>query len=350
MEIFLYLAGRYLAHNIDDKGVLAYTLNPTNGKTDSPPGTSPMLRNMAGAWVLAEIANYFGSNFFRDAAKRHLGYIAKNFFKVDGEIGYLNVGEKPKLGMSAFFVLAHNSIGDPNFLKDESDRLTKLLLFMENKELGCIYPWYTKPLTTSAEDPGQVYYPGEALTALMALYDKYKKPEYIELTKRVFPFYQKLFRTHKDRRGLIGWMSKPYSKVFLHTGDQKYADFVFELADLICGEQKTNSSDPFTFGSFQKSKTSYSTGVWLEGVAEALGLATHMGDEKRVQKYTAILCRGFRYIYQLQYNDNRIFKKKLRDKILGGIATSPNDLMIRSDNQQHCGYSTLRALQIWTKY
>jgi hypothetical protein len=215
-----------------------------------------------------------------------------------------------------------------------------------------LLPWYDpKNHRFFDEGKAQLFYPGEALTAFMLINEKHPDPRFTDITKRVFPFYDRLFDAHVERRSLIGWMSKPYAKLFRITGDQKYADFVFKMNDLLASEQIFSSDDRFDrSGSFATSPLSFSNGVWLEGIVEALALAQDMGLKARVEKYETVLQRGLRYILQLQFNDNRIIKTKIRDRVLGGIATSPTKLIIRSDNQQHCGYTMLRSLQVCKMY
>jgi hypothetical protein len=81
-----------------------------------------------------------------------------------------------------------------------------------------------------------------------------------------------------------------------------------------------------------------STGVYMEGLADAWHLAGKLGDTLRADRYAKTLRRGFRSIAQLQFRDpeSDMFYISRQRRVRGGLRTTAYNNEIRVDNVQHC--------------
>jgi hypothetical protein len=86
-----------------------------------------------------------------------------------------------------------------------------------------------------------------------------------------------------------------------------------------------------------------STGVFMEGLAEALDLAIEAGDSKRSSAYELALRRGLRSLAQLQFRDalDAYYVSDLA-RVLGAIRSEAYNNMIRIDNIQHASMALLK--------
>jgi hypothetical protein len=100
--------------------------------------------------------------------------------------------------------------------------------------------------------------------------------------------------------------------------------------------------DPDLWGRFYSPDKPYgpphasSTGVYLEGLVDALAVASALGDERRSIDYRRAVHRGMRSIAQLQFKDrlDAFYVKKI-DAVLGAVRTETYNNEIRVDNIQH---------------
>ena len=128
------------------------------------------------------------------------------------------------------------------------------------------------------------------------------------------------------------WMSKAYAKVFLATGERKYADFVFKMNDNLLKLQKGVDEEYVDkIGSFFSKGSACATGVMVESVAEAYRVAKALNDIERMQAYRKSVLMGNRFILQSQYTEDNMFAIKNRRLTLGGIRTTVYDSTIRID-------------------
>ena len=90
-----------------------------------------------------------------------------------------------------------------------------------------------------------------------------------------------------------------------------------------------------------------STGVYLEGLADALKLARACGDETRATAYERAVWRSVRALRQLQFKDDvDAFYATQGDKVMGGLRTETYNNEIRVDNVQHGLMGLLKLTRI----
>jgi len=339
--------GDYVTAHVDDEGLLTYIYNVYRDRRDDPDTGVALIRRLAGTSILAELGRFFEDAAYTAAAKRSIDYSLAKYYRDDAEQGfaYLQVGEDATLAPAAFVVLSLVAMDRPEFRAREKAALLRFLLAMEDREKGFLYPAYLPDKLTGFERK-EIYYPGEALTALMAAYERTAAPELLAVAERVFPYYRGLFDRASKKASLAPWMSKAYTAAFLATGERKYAEFVLRMNDYLATcQQGPDAKYPDKIGSFFSSGSSCSAGVFVEGLVEAYRVAEALGDEDRMRTYRDAVLLGLRFLLQCQYRPENLFTAPNPSRASGGVRTSVYDTSVRIDAMQHAACAALRAVQ-----
>jgi hypothetical protein len=343
----LRLCGDYLKNHVSYEGLMTYEYDAYGDKKGNTISSASVVRRLAGTWILAATGNYFNDETYINAAKKSLDYFIKRYYVYDNEqdFGYIKIKDGANLATAAFMLCAMVEIDDGQYRADEKQKLINFILAMENTEKGFLYPVYLPDKETNFERK-EVYYPGEALTALMLLYESTDDSQYLAVAERVFGYYQKLYSRSSKKASMSAWMSKAYSAVFFATGDRKYADFVFKMNDNLLKSQKgTDQKYVDKIGSFFSSGSTCSTAVMTESVLEGYRVAKALNDGERQKAYRKSILMADRYILHCQYNDDNMFFVKNPKSALGGIRNSIYESEIRIDANQHAGCALLKTLQ-----
>ena len=113
------------------------------------------------------------------------------------------------------------------------------------------------------------------------------------------------------------------------TGEQQFADMVFEIGDWLLGFQQDKTGG--FINDHQPAAPGYTTAVYLEGIAAALQVA----DGARYENYLNAFRRGFEFLDRLiiQERDQSILPNP--DYALGGLRQGLHYSEIRIDFVQH---------------
>ena len=184
----------------------------------------------------------------------------------------------------------------------------------------------------SADDPSpdafQDYFPGQVLLALAVACEEQASEIDLERLHRSFKYYRHRFR-HKRHFGPVTWLLQAFNKWFHVTGEQDFANMVFEIADWLLGfqQQKTGAF----IDDHQADTPGYTTAVYLEGIASAVAVAVR----NRYQLYLNSFTRGFRFLDRLiiQERDQPMLPNP--DFALGGLRQGIHYGEIRTDFVQH---------------
>jgi len=342
----------YMAQHVDRRGVLTYEYDVYADVRKNPDTSTALIRQLASTWVLAELGNHFAEPRYLDAARRSVDRALKQYYRTDLEkgIGYLQIGPDANLATAAFALLCLTKLGDAAHPAKQK-ALTRFILTMELKDKGCLNPVFLPDDLPEAErsarfEQKEVYYPGEALTALMAVHRRTGDPACLALTERMFAYYRALYDRTPKKASLTPWMSRAYAAAYLATPKKAYADFVFKMNDRLLRQQvglKTKYVD--RIGSFFTAASSTSSGVMIEGLVEAWRVAVASGDLERATRYREAILLGNRFLLQCQYRPENTFTAKDVALTLGGVRTTVYGSSIRIDAVQHTAAALLRTVQ-----
>lgn len=345
IEAGLVLAGEYFAHHASTERIFTYLFNPRTLSAAPDAGGSNLLRRLASLWAFIEIARRSGDRVRLQLCSSILDATLARFFVEDEDkgYGYVLVEGEATIGQAAFLLLGLTRLGEAHHGR-AADGLVRFLTSMEDRERGLLRPTYLPEKPTDENDPRQIYYPGEALTALATRHEETGDPALLATVERVFPFYRKLFERTVNF-SLVPWLSKAYAKTFFATQARPYAEFVLGMNDRLVERQRgLDDGMPDRIGAFDKTGRSYSTAVYVEALAEAFLVARELGDEQRMKRYQAGMLLGLRYVLQSQIRPVEVAGHEVRDLLLGGLRTTLYDHTIRIDSVQHAALAMMRTL------
>jgi hypothetical protein len=326
----------WMKNQVQPDGRMVYMYFPSRGE-ESNQGNN-MIRQFMATLCLQRIARREDTDEARELALRNLRYNFSKFYLVDGENGLIDERGKRKLGGIA---LAALSIVESPYRAEFAAQEAALRRTVESmqKPDGSFRTFYG----TDRND-NQNFYPGEALLLWATLLAE--DPSNAALAQRfqnAFLYYRTWHRENRNP-AFIPWHTQAYYSVWTRTKDPALRDFMFEMNDFLSDFQQWDEApykdlrgrfyDPDRRG-FGPPHAS-STGVYLEGLADARILARLSGDKTREQRYSLVIKRALRSLMQLQFqNDIDTFYISKKPRVLGGVRTNEYDNAIRVDNVQH---------------
>ncbi|OHC74763.1 MAG: hypothetical protein A3G18_09950 [Rhodospirillales bacterium RIFCSPLOWO2_12_FULL_58_28] len=327
---------RWMFRNVADDGRMTYKYWPSRGEEATSNNT---IRQFMATLCLIRLAGRSGSAKDLKAAERNLDYNLEKFFRVDGDAGVIEYEGKAKLGAAALAALAILELPDETSRRGETlDLLSKgvACLWCE----GGSFRTFHKP---AEQNDNQNFYPGEALLFWAGLYARTKDSGLLDKFMQSFGYYRDWHRNNRNP-AFIPWHTQAYVLLYAQTGNPELKDFIFEMNDwLLSLQQWGNAPYGDLRGRFYDPRHpeygpphASSTGVYMEGLADAYRLALDVGDQARAKSYQEALRRGLRSIRQLQFIDDMdMYYIQKRRPVEGAVRTETYNNEIRVDNVQH---------------
>jgi hypothetical protein len=326
---------RWFMANQDQDGALPYKYWPSSGVYSS--ADNPIRRFMASV-AFNRMALALDRQEMKVAAKKNLNYNLRRFYKLEDGKGVISWNDSVKLGSLAMAGLA---IIESPYSEKWADELAQL-----RQAIDCLWQpsgAFRTFLYPADRNDNQNFYPGEALLFWATSLKQQFEEKLADRAIKSFHYYRIHFR-RSPNPAFVPWHSQAALILYELTGQQELRDFVFEMNDWLLPHQQWGGSlAPDHWGRFYTpEKSSYgpphasATGVYLEGLVDALALAHKIGDEERALSYELAIKRGIRSLAQLQYRDSLdAFYVSHRSRVMGAIRTETDDNEIRIDNLQH---------------
>ena len=192
-----------------------------------------------------------------------------------------------------------------------------------------------------------LYYSGEAFYALAMAYDMLEKKEYLKTIEDALEFYWSRDYDY-DESAFIPWASSGCAKWYRMTDNKEFLDFCFEMSDIQIERQNLiddvddlgNSLYGYILG------PTVNTGVYLEGIGDALRLAKSVKDTVRINNYHNCLKVGIEWLLSLQFRRKSQLGRPQR--AFGGFHRGfdvDDAYLIRIDYTQHAISALLRVLR-----
>jgi hypothetical protein len=334
------LHARYLVKHLRPDGSLYSDYEPFQNKLYE--GVSlPRLGHAA--WVLARYQRIFGSGDLKDAADRVIEYLLGTVTSTGEEVWLKSGDEAPSVSEASSLLLSLCELPESDPRRSLVKKLARPLWSSIQLPHGRIVTHGQNDL--SSDDAFQDYFPGQVLLALAAAVDatatefkdqspktKALSPENLERLDRSFRYYRHRFR-YKRNFGQVAWLLQAFSKWWRVTHEDRFAELVFEIADWVLGYQQEKTGA--FINDHQAESPGYTTAVYLEGIAAAMGVAADLEDMSRYRKYHDSFIDGFRFLDRLiiQERDRSIIPNM--DFALGGLRQGIHYSSIRIDFVQH---------------
>lgn len=303
---------RYLLKHLRDDGTFYSAYQPFQNRLLE---YIDVARLAHGAWVLARANNLIGGDEVNNAASKVIDTLLSKIAHDDDPCS--SVAEL------SFLVLAlcNRSVDDPR-IKD----LAKTLWHSIELPHGRII---THKNPDASSDAFQDYFPGQVLLALATACEAKATTIDEQKLQRSFQYYRHRFR-YKRHFGQVTWLLQAFSKWWQITGDNQFAEMVFEIADWPLGYQQDKTGA--FINDHQSNTPGYTTAVYLEGIAAALPVAK---GTAHYQTYRDSCARGFAFLDRLiiQERDRAILPNP--DFAVGGLRQGLHYSEIRTDFVQH---------------
>lgn len=329
----LLLAAHWYQNSVNPgTGLLHYAYYPSR---DVYSDSNSYTRQVAVLWAMARLNEFFGNDLLRPVLQKSLDYYLG--FQQAAKTGiYLNIGSRPNIAFNAFAILA--LLHFPEY--PDSDGWIRRLadgILGEQKEDGSFI------LDFKSDSAGGIdYYPGETLLALTRVYEKTREKRYLAAAEKAFPYYRDYWRGKKNT-AFVPWHSQADYHLYLATGREDVARFVFEMSDWILDQQNL-SPWPDEKGGFRRPPGN-STSSYLEGLNDAFETARLAGDTARMERYGVAIRQGIRFAMQTQYTWSHAFFLANPDRAVGGFRQSLANNEQRIDYTQHAVFALMKALE-----
>lgn len=338
----------WMMASLQDDGRMTYKYWPSRGREASSNNT---IRQFMATVALGRIARRSADPGEAGAACRNLAYNMHRFYLDHDGFGTIIYEGKAKLGAMALAALAVLEFREAGLLQPgEYGREYEALI------RGILHLWQQSGefhtfLLPRERNDNQNFYPGEALLFLAALHRQTRDRALAARFMTSFRWYRDWHRANPNP-AFVPWHAQAYVMFHEDQPEPELADFIFERCDWLLEMQQWGGRLPEDFQGrfYNPAHPEYgpphasSTGVYMEGLADAWRLALRLGDETRAARYAEALRRGLRAVRQLQYRDRQAdaWYVSRPEKVMGGMRTETYNNEIRVDNVQHCLMALLK--------
>lgn len=357
LETMTTSMGQWLIRQVKGDGRLMYKYFPSRGQEAT---SNNLIRQFMATLCLIRYAKMTGRADHQTLATLNLNYNLDQFYQTEGEsdkaLGFVIYNGKAKLGAIALAALAILECCNLRSLdvhtsayREHFQALCRTLEHLWQPD-GSFHT-FLKP---SDRNDNQNFYPGEALLFWAHLYQRTQDADLLERCRKSVHFYQSWHQHHRNP-AFIPWHTQAYTLLYRETGDRDFLNPIFEMTDWLLAMQQWESA-PYgdVAGRFYNPKHpefgpphASSTGVYLEGLADAYQLAIESEDYTRAQRYQQVIWRGLRSIRQLQFKGKTdLFYISKISPVHGGLRTTVYNNVIRVDNVQHCLMALIKLGQI----
>jgi hypothetical protein len=336
----------WMFNNLAADGRLTYSYFPSAGREGRG---NNMVRQWMGSVAMGRAVRAHPDAGRAAAAEKNLRYNLQQFYRTDGELGYIEYNDEANLGAAALALMAlAESPKRAEFAEQERGLLaTTRHLWQPNGR----FLTFLKP--ASRQDDNQNFYPGETLLAWSLL----GVPDLLDESLKSVAYYR-TWHLRNRNPAFIPWHTQACYRLYLETRDRECRDWIFEMNDWLVEVMQDNSRVEYddTLGQFHEPTSerfgpphASSTGVYLEGLIDAFVLARSAGDEARRERYRKSIILGLRSGMQLQFQDEiDLYYVAEHQRVRGGVRTSVYNNEIRVDNVQHFLMAVQKILREFT--
>jgi len=298
--------------------------------TDTHPDTNHALREMGALWSISQLSEFTGDPRYQQLTNRGLNYFLQ-FYTEDtkNDFAYINITpDKIKLGYNAFIILS--------LLRSDYPDREKILSSLAQGIIRQQQPdGSLKTFFFSDQTGGTDYYPGEALLALMELYQKTGQEEYRKTVTNALAYYTHYFQTNPNT-AFTPWQSRAYAILYQTNPNENIAQFIFDMNDYMLDQyQPAGSCQNFFFDQ------GIVTAVHAEGVVQAYDIAQLTNDQNRQNCYQNFIREAAEYILTMQIKPS----EETPQSAWGGFWDGPGHNGLRVDRNQHAVTFLIDALR-----
>jgi len=348
----LDMAEGWMLLNLDEEANFNYEYSPSEGKYST---SNNMIRQLMSSKWLAEKSSE--NDVLLQMHKVNLDFILSNWYREDGDLGYIYFGDKSKIG--AIGMALRFLVFSPYFdqYKDEAEKLANTMMYLQGDD-GSLRAWYIEPDYSYDEKDLLTYYSGEAILSLVELYEKTGNEKYLDAAVKSQDYYVHEYVDLIDENyfpAYVPWHTISLYKLYLITGSDRYRDAIFTLNDRLIQMQNQDGKPYIDFlGRFYDPvhpeygvPFSGSTAVYVEGLTYAYELAELAGDYERMYEYKKAILLGVHNLINLQFDEADMYYLSHPERVEGALRYGVDDNRIRIDTTQHTIDAFIRVLDVF---
>lgn len=357
----LWLGAHFLERNQEANGAYRYLYRPLRRPDDRWAETNNIVRHSLCPLVMVRAHQLRADPALVSSAQRGIDFTLSHLERVGDRcrINYRAPDDRratAKMGTVAAMVISILELGrvqDISEYRDELQCLGAQILAMQ--EDSGLFTHYDVPRGHHLYGHHNTIYPGELMLALSRLYEWSGDERYRQAFDRAMEFQRNWFRqtrsqTEEDgiynerrRVDLISfepWGIMAVDDMHRQTGDQRYADFGFELVEFMDGlfhfDLGRAQYADYLGGYFktQQELPAINSCGYTEGAAAAFAIALRSGQ--RIEERRQALLLGLRFVLQLQYHPDRsTFHLPDPETASGGFRYNLSFSRVRNDYMYH---------------
>lgn len=332
-----YLCYRQLA-----SGLFTYQFDPG---ADRYRDEDNLVRQVGASLAMATHARVSGRSASLAAADSAIRFHLQglqDFPGVEGAAFIATADGRHKLGVTALFSLTLAAHPQSNQYAALQEKLVAGMLALQHSS-----GMFVTAFPPAIQLDGQDYFPGEALLALAAEYDRQPSAKVLSAFDRAIESYRDYFDSSPSP-AFVPWQVQAFAIMAKKTKRKDYADFVFKLSDWLAEKQLTPSNCPWPelhggIAAYADSRAGVSTASYLEAFTDALNLARTVGDRVRELRYETVVRHAARFVMQLQVRAAEAYYARSPKDMIDAIRTGPALNRLRIDHCQHALLGLLKA-------
>ncbi|HYL99409.1 MAG TPA: hypothetical protein VEZ90_10680, partial [Blastocatellia bacterium] len=351
------LAGDYLVRMQRPDGRFYYYYNPATDEVDSD--RYNIIRHEGAVFSLFELYRVTGDRRYLATAEKAVDFLKQRFKILPGrppdgrsasrsrhasasaaasgsDAAYVGgPGGRIQLGANGLGLLAiveeisyHKKIGDDEIAR----KLANMVLSMQRPDGS--FETSSDNAGNDTEEPPSLYYPGEAMLALMDLYAITKQKTLLDAVRRGAT---NLMKAEKRQSELPpdAWFAQSLEKLYAVTGEREFAEHAIDLAVSMVDSQYGDSApEGYAGGIAPGIPRAVQSASRAEGVIAGYRLSKELSDPRAQKLLTGLKSSARFEIYQQFTADNSFFLPQ-PSKAEGGIRESITSMRIRIDYVQH---------------
>jgi len=292
------------------------------------------IRELAALWAITEAARFLGDPRLDQLAQRGFDYF-EQYLRRDPRHGFYVVAVHPKrlsIAYNAFAILALLNLEHDN-KQNYLEHLADGLLHQQGASGRFAPHFYSERVS------GVDYYPGEALLALMTLYEATGDERLLQAVERAFPYYRDYW-SKRANTAFAPWQTQAYAKLLRARPRQDVAEWIFAMNDFMLGAMQAEDGKGFDFD------RGIATAVYIEGINKACDVAGQWDDKDRRDRYARFIEEASVAVMALQCPAEGEDPAALPLPALGGFYGSTRDRTMRCDRNQHAILGLMGALEL----
>jgi AMMECR1 domain-containing protein len=350
----LDMAEGWMLLNIDEEANFNYEYSPSEGKYST---SNNMIRQLMSSRWLAEKSS--GNDVLLQMHKVNLDFILSNWYREDGDYGYIYFDNKSKIG--AIGMALRVLVFSPYFeqYRDKAEKLANTIQYLQDED-GSLSAWYIEPEYSYDEEHLLHFYSGEAILSLVELYNKTGDKEYLDSAVKSQDYYVVEYADMIDENyhpAYVPWQTISLCKLYQITGSEEYRDAVFVINDRLIQMQNQDGKPYIDFlGRFYDPDypeygvpSSASTSIYIEGLTYAYELAEFDGDYERMYEYKKAILLGVHNLINLQFDGADMYYLSHPERVRGALRYRVDDNRIRIDTTQHTIDALNKVMDIFYK-